>query len=161
MTAVDDRQDLVSRQMLAARKQGVGDCYALMSGIDVMAAQQRHQIVPRVMGFHHWFDSNSTLGLCLILARSTIYECQTLDTLLISLLTAFEIKPVTSLTGRRASTLDNSNLEATPPRVFEDAALTATLALQFKPPIRNGRNVKCQKTIEDGFDPYESINITL
>jgi periplasmic protein TonB len=50
-------------------------------------------------------------------------------------------------------------LEATPPGVFEEAALTATLALQFKPAIKNGRNVKSQKTIHVDFDPYESINI--
>lgn len=54
---------------------------------------------------------------------------------------------------------DVSILEATPPGVFEEAALTATRALQFKPAIKNGRNVKSQKTIEVVFDPYERINI--
>lgn len=52
-----------------------------------------------------------------------------------------------------------SILQATPPRVFEEAALTATQALQFSPAVKNGRNVKSQKTIEVVFDPYESINI--
>jgi protein TonB len=54
---------------------------------------------------------------------------------------------------------DVSVLESTPPGVFEEAALTATLALQFKPAIRNGRSVKSYKTIEVVFDPYESIHI--
>ena len=50
-------------------------------------------------------------------------------------------------------------VQAAPPGAFEEAALTATRALQFKPAIKNGRNVKSQKTIEVVFDPYESINI--
>lgn len=54
---------------------------------------------------------------------------------------------------------DVSVLESTPPGVFEEAALTATLALQFRPAIKNGRSVKSYKTIEVTFDPYESINI--
>jgi periplasmic protein TonB len=52
-----------------------------------------------------------------------------------------------------------SLLEAVPPGVFEDAALTATQSLQFRPALKQGRNVKSQKTIEVVFDPYESINI--
>jgi hypothetical protein len=48
-------------------------------------------------------------------------------------------------------------LEATPPGVFEEAALTATQALQFRPARKYGRNVKSQKTIEVTFDPYESV----
>ncbi len=54
---------------------------------------------------------------------------------------------------------DVSILEAAPPGMFEEAALTATLALQFSPAVKNGRNVKSQKTLEVVFDPYESINI--
>ncbi|MBI4195793.1 MAG: energy transducer TonB [Betaproteobacteria bacterium] len=50
-------------------------------------------------------------------------------------------------------------IEAVPPGIFEEAALTATLALQFKPAMKAGRNVKSQKTIEVVFDPYENINI--
>jgi protein TonB len=56
--------------------------------------------------------------------------------------------------------IDNVNvLESTPPGIFEEAALTATLALQFKPAIKSRRNVKSIKTIEIVFNPYESINI--
>jgi TonB family protein len=49
-------------------------------------------------------------------------------------------------------------VHGTPPGTFEEAAVTATLALHFKPAILNGRNVKSQKTIEVVFDPYETIN---
>ena len=49
-------------------------------------------------------------------------------------------------------------LQAEPRGVFEDAALTATRALQFSPARRLGRSVKSQKTIEVDFDPYENIN---
>ncbi|MGQ0750850.1 MAG: TonB family protein [Betaproteobacteria bacterium] len=56
--------------------------------------------------------------------------------------------------------IDNVNmLESAPPGIFEEAALTATLALQFKPAIKARRNVKSIKTIEIVFNPYESINI--
>lgn len=48
-------------------------------------------------------------------------------------------------------------IEATPAGVFEEAALTATLALRFSPGMRYGQRVKSQKTIEVVFDPYESI----
>lgn len=51
-----------------------------------------------------------------------------------------------------------SLVRATPAGTFEEAALAATLALQFKPAVKNGRNVKSQKTIEVEFDPYKSIN---
>ena len=50
-----------------------------------------------------------------------------------------------------------SVLEATPSGIFEEAALAATQALQFRPAQKYGRNVKSQKTIEVTFDPYESI----
>jgi TonB family protein len=50
-------------------------------------------------------------------------------------------------------------LEAVPVRIFEEAALTATLALKFKPAVKNGRDVKSLKIIEVNFDPYESISI--
>ncbi len=52
-----------------------------------------------------------------------------------------------------------SMLAATPPGVFEETALTTAQALQFSPALKNGRQVKSQKTIEVAFDPYESINI--
>jgi protein TonB len=52
---------------------------------------------------------------------------------------------------------ETSVLEATPPGIFEEAALAATQALQFRPAQKYGRNVKSQKTIEVTFDPYESI----
>lgn len=52
-----------------------------------------------------------------------------------------------------------SVLESEPRDVFEEAALTATRALEFSPALKNGRRVKSQKTIEVTFDPYESINI--
>jgi protein TonB len=56
--------------------------------------------------------------------------------------------------------IDNVNvLESKPPGIFEEAALTATLALQFKPAIKSRRNVKSIKTIEIVFNPYDSINI--
>lgn len=50
-------------------------------------------------------------------------------------------------------------LDAAPPGVFEESALTAARALQFKPAVKMGRDVKSQKTIEVVFDPYESIRI--
>lgn len=50
-----------------------------------------------------------------------------------------------------------SVLAATPPGVFEEAALTATHELQFSPALKNGRQVKSQKTIEVIFDPYENF----
>ena len=54
--------------------------------------------------------------------------------------------------------VDNvSVLEATPPGIFEEAALAAAQALQFRPAQKYGRNVRSQKTIEITFDPYESI----
>lgn len=49
-------------------------------------------------------------------------------------------------------------IQSTPTGTFDEAAIAATLALQFKPAIMNGRNVRSQKTIEVVFDPYESIN---
>ena len=52
---------------------------------------------------------------------------------------------------------ETSVLEATPSGIFEEAALAATQALQFRPAQKHGRNVKSQKTIEVTFDPYESI----
>jgi periplasmic protein TonB len=52
-----------------------------------------------------------------------------------------------------------SVLEAAPPGVFEEAALDATRALQFSPAVKNGRNVKSQKTIDVVFDPYERVNV--
>ena len=51
-----------------------------------------------------------------------------------------------------------SVLESEPRGVFEDAALTATRALQFAPAKKNGRNVKSRQDIEVLFDPYESIS---
>lgn len=54
---------------------------------------------------------------------------------------------------------DVSILESKPPGVFEEAALTATLALRFRPAQKYGRNVKSQKTVEVIFDPYEKINV--
>ena len=52
-----------------------------------------------------------------------------------------------------------SVLAAMPPGVFEEVVLTAARELEFSPAIKNGRNVKSQKTIEVVFDPYERINI--
>jgi len=52
-----------------------------------------------------------------------------------------------------------SILAATPPGVFEEAAFTATQALQFSPALKNGREVKSQKTIEVVFNPYERISM--
>ncbi|OGA41540.1 MAG: hypothetical protein A3G24_16070 [Betaproteobacteria bacterium RIFCSPLOWO2_12_FULL_62_13] len=52
-----------------------------------------------------------------------------------------------------------SILDASPPGVFEEAALEAVLALRFKPAQKYGRNVKSQKTIEVVFDTYEKINV--
>jgi protein TonB len=49
-------------------------------------------------------------------------------------------------------------VEAAPPGFFEEAALNAALALRFRPAVKNGRDVKSQKTIEVLFDPYERIN---
>jgi protein TonB len=50
-------------------------------------------------------------------------------------------------------------VRAEPQGVFEEAALSATGALQFSAAMKNGRHVKSQKTIEVNFDPYESIHI--
>ncbi len=50
-------------------------------------------------------------------------------------------------------------LESEPRGVFEEAALTATRALQFSPATRSGRNVKSRKDIQVDFDPYESIHV--
>lgn len=61
--------------------------------------------------------------------------------------------------NERGAIDDVSVVKAAPPGVFEEAALTATRALQFTPAMKNGRNVKSQKTIAVLFDPYESINI--
>ena len=52
-----------------------------------------------------------------------------------------------------------SILEATPPGVFEEAAFAAAQALQFTPALKNGREVKSQKTIEVVFNPYERISM--
>jgi protein TonB len=52
-----------------------------------------------------------------------------------------------------------SIMAAAPPGVFDEAALTATQALQFTPALKNGREVKSQKTIEVVFNPYERIAI--
>ena len=49
-------------------------------------------------------------------------------------------------------------IKSTPPGVFEEAAVTATLALKFSPGMRYGQRVKSQQTIEVDFDPYETIN---
>ena len=50
-------------------------------------------------------------------------------------------------------------VEAAPPGIFEEAALTATNALRFSPATKWGRPVKSRKTIEVVFDPYEKINV--
>lgn len=48
-------------------------------------------------------------------------------------------------------------VEATPPGVFEDAALKALLATKFSAALKNGNKVKNQKLMEINFDPYENI----
>jgi len=52
-----------------------------------------------------------------------------------------------------------SVLESEPRGTFEEAALTATWALQFSPAKKHGRSVKSRKDIEVILDPYESINV--
>lgn len=52
-----------------------------------------------------------------------------------------------------------SVLESEPRGTFEEAALTATWALQFSPAKKHGRSVKSRKDIEVTFDPYESIHV--
>lgn len=47
---------------------------------------------------------------------------------------------------------------ATPPGVFEDAALQALLSTTFTPARKNDRAVNSQKLIEINFDPYEAAN---
>ena len=54
---------------------------------------------------------------------------------------------------------DVSVLEAAPPGVFEEAALTAIFALKFRPAMKRGHPVRIQSTIEVAFDPYERINV--
>ena len=49
-------------------------------------------------------------------------------------------------------------IKSTPLGVFEEAAVSATLALKFSPGMRYGQRVKSQQTIEVNFDPYETIN---
>lgn len=47
--------------------------------------------------------------------------------------------------------------DATPPGIFEEAALEAVGKLQFTPALRGGRQVKSRKTIEVVFDPSEQL----
>lgn len=49
-------------------------------------------------------------------------------------------------------------VEATPPGIFETAALKALLSGKFSPAEKDGRKVKNQKLIEINFDPYENIS---
>lgn len=57
-------------------------------------------------------------------------------------------------------TVDSADVvEATPPGVFEVAALQALLSSNFSPAEKNGRKVKNQKLIEINFDPYETGDI--
>ena len=49
-------------------------------------------------------------------------------------------------------------IDATPPGVFEEAALEAVNKLQFTPALKGGRRVRSQKTIEVVFDPSEQFN---
>lgn len=54
--------------------------------------------------------------------------------------------------------LDNAIIvDATPPGVFEEAALEAVSKLQFAPALRGGRQVKSRKTIDVVFDPSEHL----
>lgn len=46
-------------------------------------------------------------------------------------------------------------IDATPPGVFEEAALAAVNKLQFTPALKNGQPVKSRKTIDVVFDPSE------
>lgn len=48
-------------------------------------------------------------------------------------------------------------VDATPPGIFEEAALEAVGKLQFTPALRGGRQVKSRKTIEVVFDPSEQL----
>lgn len=63
------------------------------------------------------------------------------------------------LISERGSLDHISVLESEPRGLFEDAALTATRALQFSPAKKNGRNVRSRQDIEVLFDPYESIYV--
>ena len=49
-------------------------------------------------------------------------------------------------------------VEATPPGVFEAAALKALLSGKFSPAEKDGHKVKNQKLVEINFDPYENID---
>jgi TonB family protein len=48
-------------------------------------------------------------------------------------------------------------VDATPPGIFEEAALEAVGKLQFTPALRGGRQVKSRKTIDVVFDPSEHL----
>lgn len=54
---------------------------------------------------------------------------------------------------------DISLLSSDPPGIFEEHALAAARALEFRPAVKDGRSVRSQKVIEVFFDPYESINV--
>ena len=56
--------------------------------------------------------------------------------------------------------LDRIDLvEASPPGIFEEAALEAARSLRFRPAMLNGHTVRSLKVIEVFFDPYEKINV--
>lgn len=63
-------------------------------------------------------------------------------------------KVIVRIYVNEAGTIDAMDvLEASPPGVFEQAAVDALLATRFKPAELLGRPVKNVKTIEIGFDP--------
>jgi TonB family protein len=49
-------------------------------------------------------------------------------------------------------------VDATPPGIFEEAALEAVNKLQFTAALKNGQQVKSRKTIEVVFDPSEQLS---
>lgn len=67
---------------------------------------------------------------------------------------------VTLLINERGSLDKVIVVGATPPGIFEEAALEAVGKLQFTPALRGGRQVKSRKTIEVVFDPSEHLQPT-
>lgn len=65
---------------------------------------------------------------------------------------------ITLLINERGGLDKVAVVDATPPGLFEDAALEAVNKLHFTPALKDGRPVKSRKTIDVVFDPYERIN---
>jgi hypothetical protein len=70
MAFIDDRHDLIGREVLATGKEGVRNFNALMGWIDPMRAKLVRQIVPVVLHCNHGEDYKIRIGLCLTSVKS-------------------------------------------------------------------------------------------